>query len=68
MWDNANGDSWRDIVVILNSNKTAQRIAIPECTWTSVCEGGQINLAGISEYKGNEVEVAPQEALILYNK
>ena len=64
--DNANGDSWRDIVVILNSNKTAQRIAIPEGTWTSVCEGGQINLAGISEYKGNEVEVAPQEALILF--
>ena len=64
--DNANGDSWRDIVVILNSNKTAQRISIPEGTWTSVCEGGQINLAGITEYKGNEVKVAPQEALILF--
>ena len=63
---NANGDSWRDIVVILNSNKTAQSVSIPEGKWTSVCEGGQINLAGISEYKGNEVKVAKQEALILF--
>ena len=64
--DNANGDSWSNIVVILNSNKTAQTVTIPDGTWTSVCEGGQINLAGISEYKGTEIEVAPQEALILY--
>ena len=66
--NNANGDSWRDIVVILNSNKTSKTITIPDGTWTSVCEGGQINLAGISEYRGSEIEVAPQEALILYNK
>ena len=64
--NNANGDSWRDIVVILNSNKTSKTITIPDGTWTSVCEGGQINLAGISEYRGSEIEVAPQEALILY--
>lgn len=62
----ANGDSWRDIVVILNANKTTQAISIPEGSWTSVCEGGQINLAGIAEYKGHEVKVAPQEALILF--
>ena len=66
--DNANGDSWKDIIVILNSNKTTQRVNIPDGTWTSVCEGGQINLAGISEYKGTVVEVAPQEALIIYTK
>ena len=66
--DNANGDSWRNIVVILNSNKTAQTVSIPDGTWTSVCEGGQINLAGISEYRGSEIEVAPQEALIIYTK
>ena len=65
--DNANGDSWKDIIVILNSNKTTQRVNIPDGTWTSVCEGGQINLAGIKEYTGTEVEVAPQEALIIYS-
>ena len=64
--NNANGDSWRDIIVILNSNKTSKTITIPDGTWTSVCEGGQINLTGISEYRGSEIKVAPQEALILY--
>lgn len=64
--DNANGDSWRDIVVILNSNKTAQKVRIPDGCWTSVCEGGRIDLAGISQLTGNEAEVAPQEALIIY--
>ena len=63
---NANGDSWKDIVVVLNSNKTAQTIAIPQGKWTTVCQDGLINLAGISELNGKEAKVAPQEALILY--
>lgn len=64
--DNANGDAWKDIVVILNSNKTPQKVAIPQGSWTAVCQGCQINLAGISAFAGNEAVVAPQEALILY--
>ena len=64
--DNANGDSWRDIIVLLNASKTAQKIAIPEGCWTSICQGGIINLAGIAEHKGKEITVAPQEALIIY--
>lgn len=64
--NNANGDAWKDIVVILNSNKTPQKVAIPQGSWTAVCQGCQINLAGISAFAGNEAVVAPQEALILY--
>ena len=64
--DNANGDSWQDIIVILNASKKAQKVAIPEGCWTSVCEGGIINLAGIAEYKGKEINVAPQEAIIIH--
>ena len=64
--DNANGDSWQDIIVILNASKKAQKVAIPEGCWTSVCEGGIINLAGITEYKGKEINVAPQEAIIIH--
>ena len=64
--DNANGDSWRDIIVVLNSNKTAQTIAIPQGKWTTVCQGGQINLAGMSVVDGKEAVVAPQEALIMF--
>ena len=64
--DNANGDSWQDIIVILNASKKAQKVVIPEGCWTSVCEGGIINLAGIAEYKGKEINVAPQEAIIIH--
>ena len=64
--DNANGDSWQDIIVILNASKKAQKVAIPEGCWTSVCEGGIIILAGIAEYKGKEINVAPQEAIIIH--
>ncbi len=64
--NNANGDAWKDIVVILNSNKTSQKVVIPQGSWTAVCQNCQINLAGISAFEGNEAVVAPQEALILY--
>ena len=64
--DNANGDSWQDIIVILNASKKGQKVAIPEGCWTSVCEGGIISLAGIAEYKGKEINVAPQEAIIIH--
>lgn len=64
--NNANGDAWKDIVVILNSNKTTRKVVIPQGSWTAVCQDCQINLAGISAFEGNEAVVAPQEALILY--
>ena len=64
--DNANGDSWQDIIVILNASKKAQKVTIPEGCWTSVCEGSIINLAGIAEYKGKAINVAPQEAIIIH--
>ncbi len=66
--DNAGGDSWRDIIVVLNANKSIQKVAIPVGRYTAICKGGQINLYGISEIEGNEVSVAPQEALIIYRQ
>ena len=63
--DHANGDAWEDIVVVLNANRTSQKVAVPAGKWISVCEGGRIDLAGISERSGSTVEVAPQEALII---
>ena len=62
----ANGDSWKDIIVILNANKTAQKISVPAGKWTSVCQGGRIDLSGIQEM--TEVNVNPQEALIIYQQ
>ena len=63
--DHANGDAWQDIIVVLNGNKTAQKVNIPQGAYTSVCQNQQINLSGITTIEGNSVEVAPQEALII---
>ena len=63
--DHANGDAWQDIILIMNGNKTAQKVNIPQGAYTSVCQNQQINLSGITTIEGNSVEVAPQEALII---
>ena len=63
----ANGDTWNDIIVILNASKRRQCVSIPAGTYTSVCQDGLINLSGIATHKvSSTIQVNPQEALILY--
>ena len=63
----AGRDDWRDIIVILNANKTHTEVAIPESNYTIVCCNGIINEQGLSTIKGNKAIVDPQSALILHN-
>ncbi len=65
--DNAGGDIWKNIIVVLNANKTSQTIAIPEGSYTVVCQEGVINEEGITTVSGKEVRVAPQTALMIHN-
>ena len=65
--DNAGGDTWKNIIVVLNANKTPQTIAIPEGSFTVVCQEGVINEEGITTVSGKEVTVAPQSALMIHN-
>ena len=65
--DNAGGDTWKNIIVVLNANKTPQTIAIPEGSYTVVCQEGVINEEGITTVSGKEVMVAPQTALMIHN-
>lgn len=65
--DNAGGDTWKNIIVVLNANKTSQTIAIPEGSYTVVCQEGVINEEGITTVSGKEVRVAPQTALMIHN-
>ena len=43
---NANGDKWKDILVILNGNKTAQRVNIPAGNWRFATLNGELLEAG----------------------
>ena len=62
-------DSWKDIIVVLNANKQAKTIAIPEGEYTVACCNGVINEHGIGlSFNATEATVNAQSALILYRK
>ncbi|MCR5680570.1 MAG: type I pullulanase, partial [Prevotella sp.] len=65
--DNAGGDTWKNIIVVLNANRKAQTVDIPEGEYTIVCRNGQINEQGLDQVSGKSVQVAPQSALILHD-
>ena len=45
--DNANGDAWKSIIVILNSRKQPAKVAVPEGKYTVVCKDGFISEQGL---------------------
>jgi pullulanase len=65
--DNAGGDSWKNIIVILNGNKVAREMEIPQGNYTVVCCGGKIDENGLKQVAGGKVMVDPQSALILHD-
>lgn len=63
----AGGDSWKTIYVILNGNRDAQEIIIPEGLYTVVACDGIINEDGIDKMTGGKVMVDGQSALIFHD-
>ena len=62
-------DAWKNIIVILNANREAKSVAIPEGEYYVACCNGVINEEGIGmPVSGKEVLVDAQSALILYAK
>ena len=65
--NHAGGDAWKNIIVILNANREAKTVAIPDGRYTVVCCDGKIDESGLGEVHGNKVVVDPQSALIIHN-
>ena len=65
--DHAGKDAWDNIIVVLNSNKQACQVAVPEGKYTVVCREGRISEEGLDEFTGSHVTVAPQSALIIHH-
>jgi pullulanase len=61
----AGRDDWKDIIVILNANKSETEVTIPEGTYTIVCHNCQINEQGLGTLQGSKAIANPQSALIL---
>lgn len=65
--DNAGGDAWRNIYVVLNSQKTPQNVKVAEGSYTTVVANGKVNTDGLGLISGTTLTVAPQSALIVHD-
>jgi pullulanase len=69
--EHAGGDSWKNIIVVLNSNKTPKDISVPAAIYTIVCENGKIDKNGIRQQTVGEasskIKVPAQSALIMHD-
>ena len=61
----ANGDIWRDIIVIVNGDVRPSKVKIPKGDYRVVCRGGSINMQGLELLSGSKIEVEPRSAAIL---
>ena len=63
------GESWKDIIVILNAKDSAAKVKVPEGTYRLVCHDGRINPEkGLHDVKGMTLVAAPKSATIAYMK
>ena len=62
----ANGDAWKNILVIYNGNRKNVKVGIPAGNWSLVCHDGQIYLNGIMQVKDTTFNIAPSSASIMY--
>ena len=65
--DYAGGDAWRNIYVVLNSQKTPQNVKVAEGSYTTVVANGKVNADGLGLISGSTLTVAPQSALIVHD-
>ena len=64
--DNANGDSWKNIIVAFNSRKEPAKLSIPAGRHTIVCKDGKIKQSGMGQVSGNEIIVPARSAMIIH--
>ena len=64
--DHAGGDTWKDIIVVLNARRESASLSVPEGKYTVVCQNGLVNEKGLATVYGPSLAVAPQSAMIIY--
>ena len=64
--DNANGDSWKNIIVAFNSRKEPAKLSIPAGRYTIVCKDGKIKQSGMGQVSGNKIIVPARSSMIIH--
>ncbi|WP_422356292.1 type I pullulanase [Roseivirga pacifica] len=63
--DNANGDEWEEILVLLNGADTNKTISLPAGNWTLVADGSKVSESGIRKVNSKTLTVPGITAYIL---
>ena len=58
---------WNDIYVVLNANKKAVTVDVPQGPYAVVCRSGVCSERGLGSVQGGKVTVPAQSALIFHN-
>lgn len=64
--DNANGDKWKNIIVVHNGNDKAVSIDLPIGKWITVANDGKINEKGMGEINDGNVIIAASSSFIAF--
>ncbi|MCX8130519.1 MAG: type I pullulanase [Clostridia bacterium] len=64
--DNANKDSWKNILVAYNANTTAVQIDIPKARWNVVVKGNKAGTGTIRTEKCSKLSIEPLSAVVMY--
>lgn len=64
----ANGDAWREIVVIFNSNKESKYIQLRRSTWEVVVNAKEAGCGSLETIKGDWIKVEGRSTLVLYTQ
>jgi pullulanase len=65
--NNANGDSWKNILVMLNGNTEEKVVKIPPGSWTLVADENSINEKGIKRTDAESITIPATTVYILYS-
>jgi pullulanase len=63
--DNANGDSWKTILLLFNGNNYSVEFEIPEKRWLLVAQNGEIQPHGMGHVTSNLLRIHPISMMIL---
>nr|MBA2249220.1 type I pullulanase [Chitinophagaceae bacterium] len=64
--DHANGDTWKDILVLLNGDKSEKHLDLPAGKWMLAVDGIKVDEKGI-KHVATKITVPATTAFVLYN-
>ncbi|MGZ3778542.1 MAG: hypothetical protein ACXVI9_13710, partial [Mucilaginibacter sp.] len=64
----ANGDKWKNILVVFNGSNSDKKVIIPAGKWKMAVDGNSIDEKGFKAVGAGEMPVAATSACVLYEQ